>query len=167
MCRPRADTRAGHQRPHMTPFRYYLRVRYIECDAQKVVFNSRYGEYVDVSINEFLRAIGVLPDFLEGNLDFQLVKQTIEWKAPARFDQVLELSIAATRLGTTSFTLGTEFRIAGEEKVIVTVETVYVLVDGRTLTKRPLPAALRSALQEGAAGGVTDHAAFLWRMPSR
>mgnify|MGYP003694517429 CR=1 FL=1 len=25
-------------------FRYYLRVRYIECDAQKVVFNSRYGE---------------------------------------------------------------------------------------------------------------------------
>ena len=82
-------------------FRYYLRVRYIECDAQKVVFNSRYGEYVDVSINEFLRAIGVLPDFLEGNLDFQLVKQTIEWKAPARFDQVLELSIAATTLGTT------------------------------------------------------------------
>jgi hypothetical protein len=42
------------------PFRYYLRVRYIECDAQKVVFNSRYSEYVDVGINEFLRAAGVL-----------------------------------------------------------------------------------------------------------
>lgn len=80
------------------PFRYYFRVRYIECDAQKVVFNSRYGEYVDVSVNEFLRAIGVLKDFSEGRLDFQLVKQTVEWKAPARFDQVLELSIAATRL---------------------------------------------------------------------
>src|SRR5580765_4183517 len=60
------------------PFRYYLRVRYIECDAQKVVFNTRYGEYVDVSVNEFLRAIGVLPEFLEGHLDFQLVKQTTE-----------------------------------------------------------------------------------------
>src|SRR3989442_11657276 len=86
------------------PFRYYLRVRYIECDAQKVVFNSRYGEYVDVSINEFLRAIGVLPEFVDGRLDFQLVKQTVEWKAPARFDQVLELSIATTRLGTAPFT---------------------------------------------------------------
>jgi len=32
------------------PFRYYLRVRYVECDAQKVVFNSRYAEYVDVSV---------------------------------------------------------------------------------------------------------------------
>jgi acyl-CoA thioester hydrolase len=143
----------------MQPFRYYLRVRYIECDAQKVVFNSRYSEYVDVSINEFLRAIGALPDFLEGILDFQLVKQTVEWKAPARFDQVLELSIAATRLGTTSFTIGTTFRIAGDDKIIVTAETVYVLVDGRTLTKLPLPDALRAGLQEGAAGRVTDHAA--------
>jgi acyl-CoA thioester hydrolase len=145
----------------VTPFRYYLRVRYIECDAQKVVFNSRYAEYVDVAVNEFLRAIGVLPEFLEGHLDFQLVKQTIEWKAPARFDQVLELSIAAIRLGTTSFTIGTTFRVANEDRVIVTIETVYVLVDGRTLTKLPLPDALRSALEAGAAGQTTDHAAFL------
>ena len=143
------------------PFRYYLRVRYIECDAQKVVFNSRYSEYVDVSINEFLRAIGALPDFLAGTLDFQLVKQTVDWKAPARFDQVLELSIAASRLGTTSFTIVTTFRIAGDEKAIVTAETVYVLVDGKTLTKLALPDSLRAALQQGAAGRVTDHAAFL------
>ena len=142
------------------PFRYFLRVRYIECDAQKVVFNSRYSEYVDVGINEFLRAAGVLGDFISGPLDFQLVKQTVEWKAPARFDQVLELRIAATRLGTTSFTIGTAFRVAGEERVIVTVETIYVLVDGKTLTKLPLPDAIRVALQEGAAGRVTDHAGY-------
>jgi acyl-CoA thioester hydrolase len=145
----------------MTPFRYYLRVRYIECDAQKVVFNSRYSEYVDVSINEFLRAAGVLHDFLEGRLDFQLVKQTVEWQAPARFDQVLELSIAASRLGTTSFTIATTFRIAGEARVIATAETIYVLVDAGTLTKLALPDSLRAALQAGAAGAVTDHAAFL------
>jgi acyl-CoA thioester hydrolase len=144
------------------PFRYYLRVRYIECDAQKVVFNSRYSEYVDVSINEFLRASGVLEAFTEGHLDFQLVKQTVEWKAPARFDQVLELSLETKRLGNTSFTLGTAFRIAGGDgTVIVTVETVYVLVDGRTLTKLPLPDFLRAALQEGAPGRITDHAAYL------
>ena len=142
------------------PFRYYLRVRYIECDAQKVVFNSRYSEYVDVGINEFLRAAGVLGDFISGPLDFQLVKQTVEWKAPARFDQVLELRIAATRLGTTSFTIGTAFRVAGEERVIVTVETIYVLVDGKTLTKLPLPDEIRVALQKGAAGRVTNHAGY-------
>lgn len=149
------------------PFRYYLRVRYIECDAQKVVFNSRYSEYVDVSINEFLRATGMLAAFVDGHLDFQLVKQTIEWKAPARFDEVLELSIAATRLGTTSFTVRTDFRIAGEDRVIVTIETIYVLVDARTLTKLPLPDALRAALEQGAAGCVTDHAGHLDAAASR
>jgi acyl-CoA thioester hydrolase len=51
------------------PFRYYLRVRSIECDAQKVLVNSRYGEYVDVAINEFLRAIGVLSEFVAAHLD--------------------------------------------------------------------------------------------------
>jgi len=144
----------------MPPFRYYLRVRYIECDAQKVVFNSRYGEYVDVGINEFLRATGVLSDFVAGDLDFQLVKQTAEWRAPARFDQVLELSISAPKLGTTSFTCFTEFRIAGEDRVIVTVETIYVLVDAHTLTKRPLPDTLRAALRDGGRGQVTDHAGY-------
>jgi acyl-CoA thioester hydrolase len=48
--------------------------------------------------------------------------------------------------------------------VIVTVETVYVLVDARTLTKLPLPDALRAALQEGAAGRTTDHAGYQPRM---
>ena len=154
--------RLGAQSEVTAPFRYYLRVRYIECDAQKVVFNSRYSEYVDVAINEFLRAIGVLDGFVAGHLDFQLVKQTIEWKAPARFDQVLELSIAAIKLGNTSFTIRTDFRIAGgDDRVIVTIEAVYVLVDAATRTKLSLPEGLRAALDQGAAGRITDHAAFL------
>jgi acyl-CoA thioester hydrolase len=141
-------------------FTFYLRVRYIECDAQKVVFNSRYGEYADVGMTEFLRAAGVHGEFTHGPLDFQLVKQTIEWKAPARFDDVLELAMQVTRFGNTSFTVSTQFRIAGETRVIVTIETVYVIVDARTLTKVPLPDAVRRALAHGALGKVTDHAAI-------
>src|SRR5262249_10515877 len=144
----------------VTAFRYYVRVRYAECDAQRVVFNTRYAEYVDVGLNEFLRAAGVHDQFVTGPLDFQLVKQTIEWKAPARFDQVLELSIQAVHLGTTSFTFRTEFRIADVEPVIATVETVYVLVDAKTLTKRPIPDPVREAFSEGAAGHTVDHAGF-------
>jgi acyl-CoA thioester hydrolase len=154
----------------VTPFHYYLRVRYIECDAQRVVFNSRYAEYVDVSITEFLRAAGIVQEFIHGDLDFQLVKQTVEWKAPARYDQVLELSVTPKLLGNTSFTMLTEFRIAdppGDNRVIVTVETVYVLVDAKTLTKMPLPDRIRAALQDGAGGLETDHAGFRSGVPVR
>jgi len=142
-------------------FRYYMRVRYGECDAQKVVFNSRYSDYVDISTAEFLRALGFGEALVNGSFDFQLVKQTLEWKAPAHFDQVLEISVYASRLGNTSFTFITEFRIAGDERIIATAETVYVSVTPHTLTKTPLPAELRAALKEGARGKMTDHAGHL------
>lgn len=145
------------------PFRYYLRVRYGECDAQKVVFNARYGDYIDIAVTEFFKAIGYGEALANGEFDFQLVKQTIEWKAPARHDQVLEIAVACTRLGNTSFTIGFEMRMAGDPRAIVTAETVYVLVDGHSLQKTPLPDALREALQRGAPDAVTDHAGYLPR----
>jgi acyl-CoA thioester hydrolase len=142
-------------------FSYFLRVRYGECDAQKVVFNSRYAEYVDLATAEFLRVLGFEQELQTAELDYQLVRQTTEWRTPARFDQVLEISVSTKHLGTTSFTLATEFRIAGEEALIATSETVYVHVDTHTLTKALLPSRLREALERGAAGKAVDHAAYL------
>jgi acyl-CoA thioester hydrolase len=142
-------------------FSYFLRVRYGECDAQKVVFNSRYGEYVDLAAAEFLRVLGFEHEIQTAKLDYQVVKQTTQWRAPARFDQVLEISVSTQHLGTTSFTLVTEFRIAGDEALIATTESVYVHVDTRTLKKAPIPARLREALERGAAGEKVDHAAYL------
>jgi acyl-CoA thioester hydrolase len=148
-------------------FRYFLRVRYGECDAQKVVFNARYADYVDLSTIEFLRAIGFGEALINGVIDYQLVKLTIEWKLPARFDQVLEISVQAKQLGNTSFTIATGFLIAGEKPIIATAETVYVLVDAHTLKKMPLPADFRAALQNGAPGVITDHAGFLTARAAR
>jgi acyl-CoA thioester hydrolase len=142
-------------------FRYYLRVRYGECDAQKVVFNARYGDYVDLATSEFFRALGFGTEIASGEVDFQLVKQTFEWKGPARFDQVLEIAVFAKHLGNTSFTLMAEFRVAGQAPVIVTAETVYVLVAPHTLTKMTIPGPLRAAIEKGAPGRVIDHAAYL------
>lgn len=139
-------------------FRYLLRVRYGECDAQKVVFNARYSEYVELAVTELIRALGFGEELVSGALDYQLVKQTIEWKAPARFDQVLAISVKAAHLGTTSFSIRCSFRIAGQPEIIATAETVYVMVDTHTLTKKPLPDAFRAALLKGAPGVITDHA---------
>jgi len=142
-------------------FKYYLRVRYGECDAQKVVFNARYADYVDLATAELLRAIGFEREIQTGELDYQLVKQTLEWRAPARYDQVLEISVAAKHLGTTSFTFLTEFRIAGSEAVIATAETVYVHVETETRKKQALPESWRAAFARGAPGVEVDHAGFL------
>ena len=143
-------------------FKYYLRVRYSECDAQKVVFNARYADYVDIATTEFLRAS--CPDF--GFIEYHLVKQTIEWKSPARFDQVLELSVAVQHLGTTSFTIVTDFRVAGHEQLITRAETVNVFIDPATMKKTSIPASLKAALERGAPGTAIDHAGYFRSMTS-
>jgi len=143
------------------PFRYYLRVRYQDCDAQHVVFNSRYSEYADIVSIEFLRA--ALPrrtDGFDGTFEIQTVRQTIEWKAPARFDDVLEISAWVGRIGTTSFTLLTEMCRAGEATVLATTETIYVHVDPKAFAKRAIEPEMRAALEAGARGKTTDHAGY-------
>jgi len=144
------------------PFRYYLRVRYQDCDAQHVVFNSRYSEYADLTSFEFMRAALPRPtDSMDGTFEIQTVRQVIEWKSPARFDDVLEVSAWVSRVGTTSFTLAAEMRRAGEPAVLATTETTYVHVDPRTFTKREIEPGMRAALETGARGKATDHAGVL------
>jgi acyl-CoA thioester hydrolase len=144
------------------PFRYYLRVRYQECDAQHVVFNARYGDYIDQACFEFLRAALPRPqDAMDGTFESQTVRQVVEWKRPARFDDVLEVAVRTTRLGTTSFVLSFEIRRAGEADLLVTSETTYVHVDSKTWTKREIEPQMRAALEDGAAGKTVDHAGHL------
>jgi acyl-CoA thioester hydrolase len=143
------------------PFLYYLRVRYQDCDAQHVVFNSRYSEYADITCFEFLRAALPRPtDGLDGTFELQVVRQVLEWKAPARIDDVLEISAWVSRIGTTSFTLSAEMRRAGEPAVLATADSTYVHVDPKAFTKRAIAPGMRDALEAGARGKVTDHAGY-------
>ncbi len=148
------------------PFRYYVRVRYQDCDAQHVVFNARYGDYVDLACTEFLKACMPGRNLFDGDFEFMLARQLIEWKGPARFDDVVEVSVAVAKFGTTSFTLRFELRKAGHDAIFATAETVNVHVDGKTWAKTPITRDVRAMLENGAPGVQTDHAGFLPRAVS-
>ncbi len=111
------------------PFRLLLRVRYNECDAQGIVFNARWGDYADIASGEYVRALFGSVHPAETGLDWRLVKQTIEWQAPARYDDVLELAIRTLRVGTTSFALETRFVRHADRAPLAVIETVCVMVD--------------------------------------
>jgi acyl-CoA thioester hydrolase len=141
-------------------FRYYLRVRYGECDAQYVVFNARYGDYIDLASTEYLKACFAGRDLFDGTFEYQVVRQLTEWKGSARFDDVVEVTVRPAKLGTTSFTLQFELRKAGLSPVLVTCETIYVLIDKESWQKRRITDAERACLDGGAKGQVTDHAGY-------
>ncbi|QJE73475.1 acyl-CoA thioesterase [Aerophototrophica crusticola] len=140
-------------------FRYLMRVRYGECDAQGIVFNARYGDYIDIAATEFVRAVwGGPKQLLAVGYDYQVVKQTKEWLSPARFDDVLEARVKAGRIGTTSFTLAMEFSDNGTGRPVLLAETVYVLVSVPDYAKVRVPEDMRAKLLDGAPGRVVDHA---------
>jgi acyl-CoA thioester hydrolase len=140
--------------PGEIPFRFLLRVRYGEVDAQKIVFNARWGDYIDVAVTEYQRALwGDL-----AALEMRLVKQTTEWKGPAHFDEVIEARVRTSRVGTTSFTIATELGRWPDGPVLATSETVYVAIDIERGEKIEVPPRFRAALERGAPGVIVDHA---------
>lgn len=141
------------------PFRFRFRVRYGECDAQSVVFNARYADYVDISVNEYIRVLfGNYQNLLDQDLDIQVVSLTVNYRAPARFDDVLEARIRAGRIGTTSFTVHLEFYRYGDDLLVAESDIIYVLIQPSTMMKAPVPDAIRKTLEEGAPGVLISHA---------
>ena len=127
------------------PFVFELRVRYNECDAQGIVFNANWFTYFDVANTELWRpALGSYGALADHGCDVVVVETGARFLAPARFDDVLAIEVAVTRLGTTSMTTESVARRDGQELVRGT--TAYVFVDPVTLAKTPIPDAVRAAL---------------------
>jgi acyl-CoA thioester hydrolase len=138
------------------PFKYRLRVRYHECDGQKVVFNARYGEYVDVGALEYCRTIFGAVEPEHGGFDWRLVHQSMDWKAPAAFDEVLDVEIQTESVGTSSFTLRAQVKKASDETLLVSAKTVYVVYDEASASKAPVGDEMRAKLAKGAPGVIVD-----------
>lgn len=138
-------------------FRFRFRVRYNECDAQQVVFNARYADYVDLAMTEFMRAIGRdYTALLARGLDNQVVKLTLEWQAPARFDDVVEVRVRSPHVGRTSFTMDYEIRHTASDGLLCRAEAIYVMMATEPFAKTPVPDDLREALEAGADGCIVD-----------
>ncbi|GAB2682352.1 acyl-CoA thioesterase [Aliiglaciecola sp. 3_MG-2023] len=128
-----------------------LRVRYAECDAQQVVFNSRYAEYVDLAATEFMRAVlGGFDKLLEQGLDNQVVNLNISWQGPAKFDDVISMDVFVSKVGTSSFTLDVEMFHQTTKQAICTAQVIYVMVDAKTFKKVEINQKLKHILLAGA-----------------
>ena len=136
-------------------FEIPLRVRYMEVDAQGVVFNGWYLTYFDEALAEFLRATGTgYAELITMGLDTQLVHAEVDWKAGLRWRDDFTVAVSAAKVGQTSFTLDFETRRGGE--VTCTAQIVYVVVATDGSGKRPVPPALAAVLGESAPMAPAD-----------
>ena len=124
-----------------------LRVRWAETDMQGIVFNGHYLTYFDVAITEYWRAIGMpYPAAFAGTgVDLFAVKSTVEYLAPARYDDMIEVGCRAARLGHSS--IGFALAIWRDGEPITKGEVVYACADPVARRATPIPASLRSAIE--------------------
>ena len=109
-----------------------LRVRWAEVDMQSVVFNGHYLTYADVCATEYWRAIGVPypTGFANLGVDAFVRKATIEYHAPARYDDELLVCGRIARLGGSSASFAVAmFRAGDTSRPLVEAELIYVCVD--------------------------------------
>jgi acyl-CoA thioester hydrolase len=112
------------------PFHYsaIARVAFSDTDAQGVVYYGRYMPYFDLARVEYHRHLG-RPHL--GEVDFAMRAITVEYVAPARFDDLLEIFVRVERIGTTSITYDhAAYRVMdGEDELMATAKATLVCID--------------------------------------
>jgi acyl-CoA thioester hydrolase len=122
-----------------------LRVRYGECDPQRIVFNANYFAYFDVAMTELWRAaLGHYGAMIENGVDMVVAEASARFLGAARFDDELDLGVSIARLGSTACT--TQHRVQRDGEALVEGEMRHVFVDADSLEKVSIPDWLRQAL---------------------
>ena len=129
-------------------FHTSLRVRWMECDAQGIVFHGAYLGYLEVGQAEYFRNLGfsIYQIAHAGYFDMAVVKTVLEYKAPARVDEMLDLYVGIFHIGNTSMTLNMEIRREGDAQLLTTIQGIYVGYDAFSGATRPVPGEIRELI---------------------
>jgi acyl-CoA thioester hydrolase len=114
------------------PFKFSARTRvgFSDTDAQGIVYYGRYLPYLDLARVEYHRKLGLLGmEVGEPGVEFVMRACTIEYHAPAVFDDELELFIRVARIGRTSATYECAAYRSSDDALMVTATQTLVLVD--------------------------------------
>jgi acyl-CoA thioester hydrolase len=135
------------------PFKYsaVARVWFSDTDAQGIVYYGRYLPYFDHARTEYHRHLGISGTWIVGH-DFVMRASSVEYHAPARFDDLLEIFVRLARIGRTSVTYECAACRMEDDALMVTATQTLVLVQLPERRAAEIPHAYRAAIRafEGA-----------------
>ena len=129
-----------------------------DTDAQGIVYYGRYLPYFDLARVEYHRHLGVLGIEVgtEGQ-EFVMRALSVEYFAPAVFDDLIDVYVRVSRIGRTSATYELAAYRARDDVLMVTATQTLVLVDLEERKAVPIPDSYREKIRsfEGDALGAT------------
>jgi len=127
-------------------YEHRIRVRYGECDMQRVVFNAHYTAYCDDAVDTWFREV-LAPDgggYESVGFDVMVKKIELVWHSPLVFGETAVLACSVGRWGTASFDVAIAGTAGGEPRFDATITYVSVVPGEHRPT--PVPEQVRAAL---------------------
>jgi len=128
------------------PFSHALRVYWEDTDAGGVVFFANYLMFFERARTEWLRAVGFAQQRLRDDTGaiFVVADTSVRYVAPARLDDLLEISVHIAEAGRASLSFRQEARRAG---ALLAEGTIRIgCVDAGTFRPRRIPNELLSMI---------------------
>lgn len=128
------------------PFQWPVRVYWEDTDAGGVVYHAQYLAFMERARSEWMRAIGFGQDRLreDANLCFVVRAMSIDFRAPARLDDLLTVSVRLAQCRGASLVIDQGIRRGDALLVGASVRVAAVSADA--FRPRPIPDALLAQL---------------------
>ncbi len=123
-----------------------VRVIYGDTDQMGVVYYANYLRYFELSRSELFRSVGIsYLEFEKSGFALPVIEAHVNYKAPARYEDVLDIVIRLTQLKKVSLRLDYDIVRQADQLLLCTGYTVHCCV---SKTGRPtgIPADLRALL---------------------
>jgi len=131
----------------LSPFQFEVRVYYEDTDRGGVVYYANYLRYFERARSEWLRSLGVNQEHLAAveGIGFVVVRAEIDFRAGARLDDMLSVTVRVVEKKKTYFWLEQDAR-RPDGQVCAAARIKAACVRHRDMRPQPLPAILAERL---------------------
>ncbi len=126
----------------MAGFRWQVRVYYEDTDSGGVVYYANYLRFMERARTEWMRELGFEQDRLreEDGLLFAVRSASLDFNAPARFNDLLEVSAEVIKHGRASITFRQQItRSSAPDQVLCSGEVKVACLEAASFRPQPIP----------------------------
>jgi YbgC/YbaW family acyl-CoA thioester hydrolase len=131
-------------------FRTTRRIEFHDTDMAGIVHFSNFFRFMESAEVELLRSLGVSVRLPWGSqmIGFPRVSASCDYLRPARFEDVLDVTVSVAKVGRSSVTYAFEFGKAGEVIARGKITSVCCRVLDDQFESMPVPEGIRDLLEK-------------------
>ncbi len=127
-----------------------MRLYWEDTDAGGVVYHSQYLNFFERARTEWLRAKGIHQGRLaeEAGVVFAIRRMGIDWLAPARLDDLLDVTVHSVRAGSARLEFRQDMFRHGDGQLLASATVTAACLDARAFKPIKMPDSIRSEIND-------------------